>query len=396
MPPPSPPAPSAVRPQLRGLDGLRGLAIGGVLACHFLNAWPGGTAWDRAFVDTLGLGWSGVDLFFVLSGFLITGILVDSLGAENWWSAFLARRALRIFPLHYLALAAFALLGPAAGLVDPWTIRRWGWWYAAYLGNWAFPARQVIPSLSHFWSLGVEEQFYLAWPAVVRLARGWRLAVVSALLFAAGPAVRWWIVHRTGWPAGSAYRVTPGRMDELALGALLAVLHRAPAARAAIARAWPWAAAAGLAAFAALGLPRGFDMHDAALETWSHTFLGLGYAGLVAGAVATEGTARPFARALASRPLRALGRYSYGIYVVHYFVHEAALRALRARPWGAAALSTRGGYAAYAALGAGASIALAAASFHLVEARFLALKRWFEPRRGAAEVTPRRSARTTS
>jgi len=368
----------AVRGTMHGLDGLRGLAIGGVLAAHFLNAWPGQTTVDRAVIGALGLGWAGVDLFFVLSGLLITGILVDTLGAEGWWSSFLARRALRIFPLYWLALALFGLLGPAAGLIDPWTFGRWGWWYWAYLGNWAFPFQQVIPPLSHFWSLGVEEQFYLAWPAVVLWARGRRLGQVALALFLLGPALRAVIVYATDWPPGSAYRVTPGRVDQLALGALLAVLLRSPRGRAFLRRAWGPAAAAGPLGFVALGLAQdAFDMHRPALEIWSHTLLGLAFGGLVAGTVCTEATAAPLQRLLEARPLQALGRYSYGIYVIHYFVHLAALRWLRGSEAGAALLGSRAGYLAYAAGGVAVTVALAVASWHLLEKRFLSLKRYF-------------------
>jgi peptidoglycan/LPS O-acetylase OafA/YrhL len=372
---------AALTGTLHGLDGLRGLAIGGVLCAHFLNAWPGGAPLDRAVIGALGLGWAGVDLFFVLSGLLITGILVDTLGARGWWTSFMARRALRIFPLYYLALAAFGWLGPAAGLIDPWTFGRWGWWYWSYLGNWAFAARQVIPPLSHFWSLAVEEQFYLAWPAVVWLARGRRLGWVALVLVLLGPALRAAIVLGSSWPAGTAYRITPGRIDELAMGALLAVLLRGPGGRAWLRRWWGPAAAAGALAFVALGLAcDAFDMHQPALEIWSHTLLGLAFGGLVAGAVCTEGTGAPLQRWLAARPLRALGRYAYGIYVIHYFVHLAALRWLRATEGGAALLARRDGYLAYAAAGAGVTVLLAMASFALVERPFLALKRHFVPR----------------
>jgi peptidoglycan/LPS O-acetylase OafA/YrhL len=363
------------------LDGLRGVAIGGVLAAHFLNAWPGQAPLDRAVLAGLGLGWAGVDLFFVLSGFLITGILVDSLGRRGWWGAFLARRALRIFPLYFLALALFGLFGPAAGLIDPWTFGRWGWWYWTYLGNWAYPARQVIPPLSHLWSLAVEEQFYLAWPAVVLLARGRRLAWTAGALVLAGPALRALVVHATDWPVGSAYRVTPGRLDELALGALLAVALRDAGWRPWVRRAWPAALAAGAAGFLALGLALGsFDMHREPLEIWSHSLLGLGFAGLTAGAVVGEGTPAPLQRLLAWRPLPWLGRYSYGLYVVHYFVHLAALGALSATPGGAALLGSRTGYALYAAGGVAVSLGLAMASWHLLERRCLALKRYFVAR----------------
>jgi peptidoglycan/LPS O-acetylase OafA/YrhL len=375
----------ALRGTMRGLDGLRGLAIGGVLCAHFLNAWPGTTPADRAVVGALGLGWAGVDLFFVLSGLLITGILVDTLGAGGWWVSFMARRALRIFPLYWLALALFAWAGPASGIIDPWTFGRWGWWYWTYLGNWAFAARQVIPPLSHFWSLAVEEQFYLLWPLVVLAARGRRLGQVALGLFLAGPLLRAAIVYGTDWPPGSAYRVTPGRVDQLALGALLAVLLRAPRGRALLARAWRPAALLGAAAFVALGLWQdGFDMHRPALELWSHTLLGLAFGGLVAGSVCTEGTSSPLQRALGAAPLRLLGRYSYGLYVIHYFVHVAALRWLRGGEAGAALLGTRAGYLAYAAAGAAATLALAALSWRLVERPFLSLKGSFVPRRRAA------------
>jgi peptidoglycan/LPS O-acetylase OafA/YrhL len=386
---------AALRGNMPGLDGLRGLAIAGVLACHFTNAWPGSAALDRGAMEVFGLGWAGVDLFFVLSGFLITGILVDQVGAPGWWGGFLLRRVLRIFPLYYLALALFGLFGPSLGLIDRWTFGRWGFWYWSYLGNWAYAARQVIPPLSHFWSLGVEEQFYLFWPLVVLAARGKRLAVLSAGLVVLSPALRAWIVHGSGWPVGSAFRVTIGRLDGLAMGALLAVAFRHAAGRSLALRSWRWAAALGAAAFVCLGAPLGFDMHRAVLEVWSHTALALAFGGLLAGAVAGEAAGSGLARALAASPLRALGRLSYGVYVWHYFVHVGLLGALRARPAGVALLATRGGYLAYAACGVALSLAFAWASYHLVEKRFLALKDRLAPKRrsrplhGAQEAAPR-------
>ncbi len=378
-------ATAALPAAIPALDGLRGLAIAGVLACHFGNAWPGAAPLDRAVRAATDLGWTGVDLFFVLSGFLITGILVDSVGAPGWWGGFLVRRALRIFPLYYLALLLFGLLGPAAGLVDPWTFGRWGGWYWAYLGNWAYAARQGIPALSHFWSLAVEEQFYLVWPLVVLLARGRRrLLGATAGLVIASPALRAWIVYGSGWPVGSAFRVTPGRLDGLALGAALAVLFRTAGARAWLARAWPWAVGLGATGFLALGAPLGFDMHRAPLELWSHTLLAVAFGGLLAGAVLSDAAAGPLARRLSAAPLRALGRVSYGLYVWHYFIHYGCVRALRTHPATAALLATRAGYLAYAAAGVAASVAVAWASFHLLERRFLALKDRWAPRRTVA------------
>ncbi len=369
---------AAPQGNLRSLDGLRGVAIGLVLLVHFGNAWPGRSPADRLLAGAFGLGWTGVDLFFVLSGFLITGILADSVGQHRWWTAFFMRRVLRIFPLHYLALALFWLAAPLAGIADAWTLRRWGFWYWGYLANWAFAARETIPGLSHFWSLAVEEQFYLVWPAVVLLARGRRLALVAGALVLAGPLVRFAIVAHSGWPPGSAYRVTPGRIDELAMGALLAVAVRTAAWRPLLRRLWAPAAIAGALGFLAVGAACGrYDMHHPALEVWSHTLLALAAGGVVLGAVLSEGTSSPLQRALGGPALRFLGRYSYGLYVVHLFVHEAALRWLRARPAGAELLASRAGYVLYMAAGAAVSVLLALACFHLVEKHFLALKSRF-------------------
>jgi peptidoglycan/LPS O-acetylase OafA/YrhL len=152
-----------------------------------------------------------------------------------------------------------------------------------------------------------------------------------------------------------------------------------------LARWWRPVAAGGALAFVALGLPLGpFDMHRAPLEIWSHTLLGLAYGGLLAGAVAGEGTAGPLQRLLGAAPLQVLGRYSYGLYVVHYFVHEAAVAALRRGPGGGAALATRAGTLAYAAAATAASLGLAWLSWHLFEKRFLALKSRFVVRPPAA------------
>jgi peptidoglycan/LPS O-acetylase OafA/YrhL len=142
----------------------------------------------------------------------------------------------------------------------------------------------------------------------------------------------------------------------------------------------------GLLGFVALGLAQGpFDMHRPAMEIWSHSLLGLGFAGLTAGAVLGEGGApaagtAALRRVLLMAPLQALGRYSYGLYVVHYFVHRGALEALRASEAGRALLAGRAGYLLYAAGGAAASLALAVLSFHLLERRFLAWKRFFVAR----------------
>src|SRR5687768_1805284 len=154
------------------LDGLRGTAVIAVLVCHYAVLLPRTPA-----VGLLEIGWAGVDLFFVLSGFLITGILLDARGTPHYLRNFYARRALRIFPLYYGFLAVTLLvslavkLAPGAsheGLRHLWAAQPSLWTYTA---NYWMPAQTAWSPWSEvvipLWSLSVEEQFYLVWPLVV-------------------------------------------------------------------------------------------------------------------------------------------------------------------------------------------------------------------------------------
>jgi acyltransferase-like protein len=156
----------------------------------------------RFYHHVISFGWCGVDLFFVLSGFLITGILYDTLNEEGYYRRFYVRRALRIFPVYYLFLACFFLIVPVLlvalgrGHVIPTSVRPatqgFAWFY---LVNWFEGLRELnyfAPSIQHFWSLGVEEQFYLAWPFVVksfpvRTLKRLTLALVAGSLVARAP-----------------------------------------------------------------------------------------------------------------------------------------------------------------------------------------------------------------
>lgn len=147
------------------LEGLRGLAILTVMV-HNVGI-PGGVDPDGPVTKLLRLlvnsGWVGVQLFFVLSGFLITGILVDEKGRPHQFRNFYMRRTLRIFPLYYFTLALMLWLAPALGYAPAWLEqdRAHQIWYWTYTENWAWPLIQIGNGLGHFWSLAVEEQFYL-------------------------------------------------------------------------------------------------------------------------------------------------------------------------------------------------------------------------------------------
>src|SRR6266849_4754306 len=151
------------------LDGIRGIAILLVLALHFgLPVCPPGI-----LHDILGMGWAGVDLFFVLSGFLITGILLDSKGKPDYFRRFYLRRVFRILPIYYAYLIVFFHVVPviahATGRLATFEYGRGDEvWYWIYLSNWRHAVNQN-PHLRHFWSLSIEEQFYIVWPLVVYL-----------------------------------------------------------------------------------------------------------------------------------------------------------------------------------------------------------------------------------
>ena len=202
----SPPAPlsearpSATDPFFSGrkhfpeLDGLRGLAILLVLATHYVMVAPTANFLERGLKSICNHGWAGVDLFFVLSGFLITGILYDCKGQENYFKNFYVRRFLRIFPLYYgfltvlllgmlAAKIAFSQAGGGPHLTNLWDVQPYLW---TYTFNLACAFGHGSAHLGQLWSLSVEEQFYLVWPLVIFVCpRKAAVRVCVALIFAA-------------------------------------------------------------------------------------------------------------------------------------------------------------------------------------------------------------------
>ncbi len=209
------------------LDGIRGLAITMVLAHHCEMKMPAlpNTFLGRAITVVVGNGWVGVDLFFVLSGFLITGILYDTRQSKNYFRAFYARRFLRIFPLYYGVL--FLLMALSGPLQIAWGGRQF--LYLAYLQNVGITHHITTGSLSpmieisHFWSLAVEEQFYFLWPAAVFLLKDRKkIMSMAVILILCSIAVRVVLIHMH-----KPYWIfTPARLDSLMLGALLVLALR--------------------------------------------------------------------------------------------------------------------------------------------------------------------------
>jgi peptidoglycan/LPS O-acetylase OafA/YrhL len=203
------------------LDAVRGLAVLAVLI-HNTDVYP---SLHLGFIANN--GWMGVDLFFVLSGFLITGILLDSKKSESYFKNFYARRCLRIWPLYYAALLFMFVLVPLLGPSEAHAIfeaRSAPWWsYLLFVQNFLVP----IPSsatglLGVTWSLAVEEQFYLVWPLVVRLFSANQLRKIAITVVCVSPVLRFYLsLHGL-----NIYSNTLCRLDGLMLGALLALLVR--------------------------------------------------------------------------------------------------------------------------------------------------------------------------
>jgi peptidoglycan/LPS O-acetylase OafA/YrhL len=350
------------------LDGLRAIAVLLVLYNHAPQLLAGNDGSDGslgpAWLGSRG-AWLGVDLFFVLSGFLITSILLRSRGTVHAFRRFWVRRALRIFPLAWLYLGVAALCG---ALVQGLESLRPGVdyvWAATYLINFHIAAQGwTAAALGILWSLAVEEHFYLAWPLAALRARPRTLVACLAAVVLLTPLLRWWLLPGHGRVA--VYVTTFCRWDTLACGALLAFAWASPRRErvAALAR---WLA---LPAVAFVALVVGGALSPVASD--APAWLGIaGYSGVAVAftvwcALALEPPAW-LARALGSAPLRWIGRVSYGVYVWHVLTAQLVALAL-------ARLQLGGPLVARVALWLAVLFVTAAASYRWFEAPFLRLK----------------------
>jgi peptidoglycan/LPS O-acetylase OafA/YrhL len=207
------------------LDNIRGIAILLVFIFHaFEDFAPGDAhvpAWEHWILSCASLGWTGVDLFFALSGFLITGILLDSTDEPRYFYNFYFRRALRILPAYYLLLAILAVLARTS-----FVHRHASWAFiglsAVYLSN-ITPLFGVPRDYPPLWSLAVEEHFYLLWPPAVKAVKARSLAIIALLICAAEPILRALAVARGSLWWGPYTWLSA---DGLALGSFLAIFVR--------------------------------------------------------------------------------------------------------------------------------------------------------------------------
>ena len=311
----------AAPPHYLSLDGLRGVAVLLVMLHHFAVFVPGSRA-EQMLLAATRSAWLGVDLFFVLSGFLITGILLRSRGRPRYFSSFFARRVLRIFPLYYAVIAVALLVlpafPPARQVLDTPIGTDHGWWYALYLQNILMAVRASFDHLilAVTWSLAVEEQFYLLWPVVVWWLPARRLAWLCGGLMLAAPLLRGIMVALDS-NAIAIYVLTPTRVDALAAGSFIACwLDRSFDPE----RLRRFAKSAGTVSLLGIGgllAVRGrLRLDDPLMQTAGYSLIAVGGAALLT-LLLQPAKAPRLVRCFSFRPLLSLGRYSYAMYLFH-------------------------------------------------------------------------------
>jgi len=315
-------------PRLSGripeLDGIRGLAILTVLAYHYVFGafHPPVNSWQASLLVPLRLGWSGVDLFFVLSGFLIGGILYDARNSDRYYQTFYLRRIHRIFPLYFAWLALFALGLYFVGSDSPDAIRVLFnhelpfWSYLLFFQNFFMYLHRDYGSqwLAVTWSLAIEEQFYMLLPLVVRSLsyRGIIWLGVASIVFAPLFRVAVWL-QSPNTPGLGGYTLLPGRADALGLGVLIALACRDE-------KVWEWLASHRkqfVVAFLLLGCGVAFLtlQQPKGLFTLGASWLAFFYAAMLVLAVVNPGQ---IVRAVfRSQILVRLGSVAYAVYIFH-------------------------------------------------------------------------------
>ena len=369
------------RPPLRhiaALDGLRGVAILLVLFKHAFELLGNSTQPILKTIETFsGVGWIGVDLFFVLSGYLITSILLNSKDSEGYFRNFYSRRALRIFPAYYACLVVVLLIvphlpsrvGSALDLSRGTTGQSWLWLYGTNVKitlnrDWYFGA------LDPFWSLSVEEHFYLVWPALVFLMSPRSLRRVCGWLILIAPALRVAMILKGN--ITGAYVFTLCRMDSLAWGALAALFTYDQCTRAMALIRGKWIFALVLFACVAFWPVAG------PWQTKTELSLGFSLLGFAfCGAVLTAAN-RP-SRFLENRLLRSFGIYSYGIYIWEAKLTWGLFPFLAKSKYGAVIFASHSlGRLGLSLAAIASAYAIGWLSYHVVEKPFLLLKRHFE------------------
>jgi peptidoglycan/LPS O-acetylase OafA/YrhL len=379
------------------LDGVRGIAILMVMVFHFFLGMPTASGFQQVVAAVTSAGWAGVDLFFVLSGFLITGILIDTKNHSSYYKSFYARRALRIFPAYYTFII---LIGFVIGPLLVWNYQRtnpgvpsepaqnlalfrnYQAYYWLYLTNVLIAIKGFAPTvlwMTPFWSLAVEEQFYLVWPFIVRRLNPSRLLslAIGAIVLASVIRV---LIYATGIfadPPVAAAMLTPSRMDPLAAGAVVAIMMRRKKGAELISRHARRLLAASVAALGVIVVVNGgLPEMDAGVQPFVFPLNALAGAALI-GLSVTQAASVGANRILSSRLLREFGVYSYGLYIVHTPVFWFTERVRDAVFSGPPESRTFLSLIVWFLIATLLAFVVAWTMWHLLERHFLGLKRRF-------------------
>ncbi len=356
------------------LDGFRSLAVWMVFVSHMVKGWPHSGA-DLAWIPSwmvriLDHGWLGVDLFFLLSGLLITGILIDTRPEPRYFSKFYARRSLRILPLYFVCIVLMY-----------WGYPGYGSYFLAsllFVQNFVFAFGIAVPhGPGVFWSLAVEEHFYLLWPWLVRFVSN-RVVLLSAVVIVLVTPVLRGIFTGLGYDLdGEIYVYSWFRFDTLALGAILALWIRSPLFHRAFAHRLAASFAAAFFIITVIGYPFGIlRAQTIASGALRYVQVECIFASLMVLALAYKGSRYT---ALLRHPFAIFSAgLSYCIYLIHLTVGDMYYWILhRLHVDELASFGLSGSLFVRTAFVFGASIGLAWLSQRYLEAPFLRLKRYF-------------------
>jgi peptidoglycan/LPS O-acetylase OafA/YrhL len=395
------------------LDGIRGLAVLLVLLCHatqrpffgmsspldqILSALP-----DRLVLAVARVGWTGVDLFFVLSGFLITGILFDAKGKQYFFRNFYARRTVRIFPLYYATLILFLVIWPmlpagfSRGFGQTTTSTVWYWLYTSNFSQ--AVAEQAGHPMEHplqvAWSLSIEEQFYLCWPLIVFLFDRKTVVRICLGMFFGAMAFRIAMLSMGLQFYGMSF--TFGRVDGLAVGAAIALIARGPLGINCLVKPAKW-----LAPISAIGLAtlivgmKKLGYHLGMGQSPGYVICGTALFSLLYGSVlvltvaAAEGAL--LNRLFTNPVLKTYGKYSYAVYLLHMpiiiLVAEYVFNPIQLRIGG----SLVAGLFVFDLITWSLALLAAIVSWNVLEKHFLKLKDYFPMEKKAALAAHDRAA----
>jgi peptidoglycan/LPS O-acetylase OafA/YrhL len=357
------------------LDGIRGLGILLVLIAHFrlfyLIELTPHAPWEVAWLQIADFNWMAMEWFFAMSGFLITGILLRTKMQEGFFKNFYMRRFFRIFPLYYgflfvyfKVLPHFMDLAHNPESAFSFVSENQGW-YWTYMGNYLIALQGTwLGEMSHFWSLSVEEHFYIFWPFLIYWLGNRTILALSTALVAASIALRAYFVWHIGLAPVSVYVMTITRLDSLLLGSMLAVVaHMASPGIKNFSglmkiRSWLTGLSVAFVPFIVWFYARENHFNVAGedisaklqshlypeIQVFGYTMVGVMSCALVVWLL-TGSDRNLLKRFFSWRVFGTLGQYSYGMYVIHFAVfgifHQSPLSvAALSKTLGSRALAT--------------------------------------------------------